>query len=336
MGKFFSLSKKPSSFGRTLELIENSFAYKKPFSFQVDFAPLMDQSNHQNCFISVDENDSVLAHIGVKEKTIKLKDKKFTICLLGGIAVDEKRRGEGIFQELLNEVLSEKRSDTTFFLLWSNLEKLYNKFGFHLCGTQLEVSANRVPSTFIKTTYSQLLDEEKEQIQDLFTHSFAKIYLTLERSVDDWKQIEKISSADLFVRKDSGRIQSYYFQNKGQDLSDVIYEYGTKEPLDQFLREISSFGKLWVGKNFIETDNLQYQFFMCPGDLHLFKDFIASYTNDLFRVRNINFMKQEVFFDFNDETLSLDLPEFLQGVFGPGVFEEIETQALFISGLDSI
>ncbi len=336
MGNIFLLSQKPSFFDRTLELIEKSFAYKKPFSFQVDFAPLMDRSNHQNCFISVDENDSVLAHLGVKERTIQLKDKNFTVCLLGGIAVDENRRGEGIFQELLNEVLSEKRSDTTFFLLWSNLEKLYNKFGFHLCGTQLELSEKRASSSMMKTTYAALNEEEKEQIQELFQSSFATMYLTLERTKEDWRNIEKISSADLFVRKENEKIISYYFQNKGQDLTEVIYEYGTKEPLEIFLKEISSYGSLWLGKNILQSENLQYQFFMCPGDLRLFKDFIAAYTDDLFLVRNINFMKQEVFFDFKEETLSLDLAEFLRGVFGPGIFEEIETKSLFISGLDSI
>ncbi len=76
---------------------------------------------------------------------------------------------------------------------------------------------------------------------------------------------------------------------------------------------------------------------LCPGDMKLFGDFVASYTNGLFTLRNINVMKQEVFFDFNQETLVLPMDEFLIGLFGPGAFEELgEIRPLFFSGLDSI
>lgn len=336
MGNIFPLKEKPSCLEATLKLIETSFEYKKPHRFDVDFAPLIDKSNHHNCFISIDENENVLAHIGVKERSITLNGKKFSVCLLGGIAVDEKRRGEGIFSELLQDVLAEKRSDTTFFLLWSNLEKLYNKFGFHLCGTQIELNSKEELSPYIKTTYSSLVEEEKKQIRDLYKDSFAKQYLTLERSEEDWSLIEKVTSAELYLQKNNGRIHSYYFKNKGQDLPGIIYEYGTKNDFRKFMEEISNYGKVWTGMDFIPSENIQYQFFMCPGDLKLFTEFIAAMTDNKFMIRNINIMKQEVFFDFNEETLSLETPEFLRGVFGPGVFEEIELKPFFISGIDSI
>ena len=336
MGNIFPLSQKPSCYEKTLKLIETSFEYKKPFSFETDFAPLIDKSNHQNCFIYVDENEDVIAHIGVKEREITLQGKTFSVSLLGGIAVDEKRRGEGIFQTLLQDVLAEKRSDTTFFLLWSNLEKLYNKFGFHLAGTQLELSSKKTESPFIRTTYSALHDDEKKQIKDLYETSFSKSYFTLKRSENDWELISKITTADLFLQKHNGRIESYYFQNKGQDLPGIIYEYGTKKDIAQYLKEISAYGTVWMGSNFVETENMQFQFFMCPGDLRLFSEFVLKFTDGKFAIRNINLMKQEVFFDFNGETLSLELPDFLRGVFGPGVFEEIELKPFFISGLDSI
>lgn len=337
MGKIFPLKEKPSCFEATLKLIEDSFKYKKEFSFATDFAPLIDKTNHHNCFIYLDENENVLAHIGAKDVKITLNGKDHVITLLGGIAVDEKNRGQGIFQELFQDVLAEKRSDTSLFLLWSDMEKLYNKFGFHLCGTQIEVSKKtRTDSPFIKSTYKELNDDEKKQIRDLYDSSFGEMYLSTKRDAESWKLIEKITSADLYIQKERGLIQSYYFQNKGQDLPDIIYEYGTKRPHVEFLEEISCYGKLWLGHPFLESENIQYQFFMSPGDTRLFSDFIYAYTNEVFSLRNINLMKQEAYFDFNEETLSLELPEFLRGVFGPGPFEELESKPFFISGLDSI
>lgn len=337
MGKIFPLKEKPSCFEATLKLIERAFQYKREFSFKTDFAPLVDESNHHNCFIYLDENENVLAHIGTKDVRILVDGNEHVLTFLGGIAVDEKSRGQGVFQELFQDVLAEKRSDCALFLLWSDLEKLYNKFGFHLCGTQIEISKNSNQSSpYVKTKYKSLNEDEKKQIQNLYDNSFRKTYVSAVRDSSAWELIEKIESADLFVQKNRGLIESYYFQNKGQDLPDVIYEYGSKRGFLEFIQEISAFGKLWLGSSFIESANIQYQFFMSPGDTRLFSAFINDYTKGAFKLRNINLMKQEVFFDFKEETLMLELPEFLRGVFGPGPFEELETIPFFISGLDSI
>ncbi len=336
MGNIFPLSEKPSSYEATIRLIEKSFQYKKPNSFEIDFAPLIDKSNHHNCFILLDENENVLAHIGVKERFLSVNNKKYPITLIGGIAVDEDRRGEGIFQTIFMDVLAEKRSDTTLFLLWSDLEKLYNKFGFFLCGTQFEYSKVTSDSPYIKTTYSALNDDEKKQVRTLYLNSFSKTFLTLTRDEKDWMDLEKVTSADLFLQKHNGKIESYYFQNKGQDLPGIIYEYGSKKEITDYIQEIGQYGKVWMAKDLVPTESLQYQFFMSPGDLRLFSEFILNLTNQQFAIRNINIMKQEVYFDYGEETLSLETSDFLRGVFGPGAFEEIEIPTLFLSGLDSI
>jgi hypothetical protein len=75
---------------------------------------------------------------------------------------------------------------------------------------------------------------------------------------------------------------------------------------------------------------------MAPGDLRLFSRFILNYTNFKISIRNINVIKQEVFFDFNEELYSLEIEEFLRGIFGPGIFEELELSCFFISGLESV
>ena len=251
MGKNFpqimTLKDKPSCFEKTVQLIEKSFHYQPPNHFQTDFAPLIDESNHNNCFILIDENENVLAHIGAKEKFVELNGNKHSICLLGGIAVDEKNRGEGHFQSLMQEVLAEKRSDTATFLLWSDLEQLYRKFGFYLCGNQFEVDQAESIAGFSVTKYHSLTAAEKKNIQELYQSSFAQTYLSLERSDNDWNMIQKINSADLFIKKQADKITDYFFMNKGQDLPGVIYEYGSTRQLDHLIREAHHYGKVWMG-----------------------------------------------------------------------------------------
>lgn len=342
MGKNFpqvkSLKEKPSYLEKTLQLIENSFNYQSPYSFEIDFAALIDQSNHHNCFVFIDENENILAHVGVKDRVIKINDTLFTISMLGGIAVDEKHRGQGHFQTLIQDVMAEKRSDTALFLLWSDQEKLYNKFGFHLCGGQYELSEIKSDiKEFKKTTYSQLSSDHQQQIQNLYQSSFEKTYLTSNRNIEDWKLIEKITSSELFIKEINGKIISYFFKGKGQDLTDIIHEYGTINEIASVLKEARAFGKVWTGAPFIEDGQEQYQFMSAIGDKKLFADFIRAYTKEIIIVREVNPIKQEVYFDFNGETIVLNSEEFLRGIFGPAPFEELgEIKPIFISGLDSI
>ena len=340
MGKNFplitTLKENPEFIEKTLGLIEKSFQYKAPFTFKEDFSPLISPKNHHNCFIITNEHGDVLAHVGARDCVISLKDKKFAVTMLGGIAVDEKFRGEGHFQNLFQDVLAEKRSDTAFFLLWSDLEKLYNKYSFHLCGHQFELSQSTNKTSFTKTKLHLLSIDEKAKIKSLYENSFRKTYVTLSRTDKEWEELESVVSADLYIRKADENLTDYFFMNKGQDLPEIIYEYGTEGDLEKMLQEISGHGKVWMGAELASTDNLQYQFFMSPGDLGLFTDFVLSFTDGKIFLRNINFMKQEAYFDFNEELMALDLPDFLRGLFGPGTFEELSLKPIFISGLDSI
>jgi predicted N-acetyltransferase YhbS len=337
MGKIFRLSEYPLCFEKALALIESALSYRGPHSFREDFAPLVDSSNHDNCFIYVNDGGEVLAHIGVKEKQLSLDGQVFTFCLLGGIVVAEAHRGKGIFQELLLDVLAEKRDQVSAFVLWSTLEKLYSRYGFYLCGTQFEYSGAGPVQGFQKTRLHELSTAERIEVTKLFDESFSNTYLTFERTSADWNLVAAVTSADLYVRRRDGKITDYYFQNKGQDLTDVIYEYGTAGEMAGFMRELAGAGKLWTATPIEATEGQQFQFMLAPGDLAKFTAFIKAYTQGKFLIRNINVMKKEVFFDFDGETLMLEMEEFLRGVFGPGLYEELgELPPFFVSGLDSI
>lgn len=317
----------------TIELIERSFQYEKPNSFAVDFAPLISESNSHNCFIMIDENENVMAHIGVCERKIL----GFPVAMLGGIAVDEKLRGQGLFQELIQDVMAEKKSDVAFFLLWSDQEDLYKKYGFYLCGTQMEIPQSKEAKKFSKSKLAALSAEQFKQIQDLYQKSFGTIYTSIDRTADDWQELKQINSADLYFQEQSGKISDYFITNKGQDLTGIIFEYGTAGDLKTLIKSISAYGNVWLGSRLLDEGEAQYQFFMAPGDSKLFAQFIGFYTNEKILIREINPMKQEVYFYFNDELLALEAEEFLRGVIGPVPFEELgELKSIFISGLDSI
>lgn len=331
-----TLKERPDLLQSTLTLIENSFKYKAPYKFSEDFAPLIQTSNHHNCFLIVNEKDQVLAHIGVKERSLE----GFNIALLGGIAVDENFRGEGHFQTLFQHVLVEKKDEVAFFVLWSDLQKLYKKFGFYLCGSQYEVAEKPGKKEYTQTKYHLLNDEDKVTLQHLFEASFRAHYLTPARKHSDWDEIAAIQSADLFIKRHDGGITSYFFMNKGQDLTGIIYEYGSTKDLETLINEARAYGKIWMGGKIVASEEEQFQFMLAPGDTKIFARFIEMMSQGTLKIRDINSIKQEVYFDFEDELLSLTVEEFLSGTLGPLYFEEWETRLsatkLFFSGLDSI
>ena len=328
--KITTLKAAPHLKNATIELIERSFEYKKPNHFEVDFAPLMNESNFHNCFIMIDENENVIAHIGVCERNIL----GVAVAMLGGIAVDESHRGQGHFKELIQDVMAEKRSDVAFFILWSDQEDLYKKYGFHLCGTQIEIQNKEQSEEFKKT---KLDITNLKQIQNLYRKSFSHFYTTIERSEDEWQELLKITSTDLYIKETAGAISDYFFMNKGQDLSGIIFEYGSHGEMKNLVKNISAYGKVWTGAHLLDEGEAQYQFLLAPGDTKLLAIFMGLYTNEKILIREINPMKQEVYFYFNDELLALKTEEFLQGVLGPAPFEELgDLKPIFLSGLDSI
>ncbi len=125
--------------------------------------------------------------------------------------------------------------------------------------------------------------------------------------------------------------------NKGQDLTGIIYEYGSHDDIVSWLEQIQSLGKLWLGKELLETQQDQYQYMMAPGDTNEFTKLISTLTEGKVVIQGLNIMKQEIYFEFNDEVLGMDVEEFLRGIFGPGSFEELsDIKPLFLSGLDSV
>jgi predicted N-acetyltransferase YhbS len=328
-----NLKNAPELLTPTLALIEKAFHYSEGQHFNQDFAPLMAASNRQNCFIFLSENNEVIAHLGVKIREIQ----NLPVAMLGGIAVAEGARGQGVFNQLMTHVLSEFKEEVAFFLLWSDQTKLYTKYGFHLCGRQIELNPMGAQNTSFEATKYHLLSKKHQlQIQQLYTSSFSMQYKTFERKEENWKEIEEIRSTDLYIRKENDEITDYFFKNKGQDLNGIIFEYGSKKDIKKFIPEIRSFGTIWFGQEDFEGTD-QFQFMLAPGSSKIFGGFIQNFTSNQILVRQINQIKNEIYFEFNHELLSLDIKEFLEGIFGPNSFQELnELPNLFISGLDSI
>lgn len=330
-----TLKEKPQLFTPTIKLIESNFGYEPHFHYEKDFAPLMHENNFEHCHLSLSENDDVIGHVGVLLRKVTVLESEFTFAILGGIAVNENFQGKGYFKELIQHVIQTYESQVSCFILWSDLHDMYKKFGFSLCGAQFVLSGGAPKVVDIeKTLYSKLSDTDKKQIQTLYKDGFQTHYLSLNRTSDDWKKIELIDSANLFIQREGSEIQGYFFQNKGMDLHNIIYEYGHKTEFLKWQQDISTLGEVWSGITDEEAE-VQYQFLMRPAGK--FTEFVKTYTRDMINIQRVDFSKDIITLMLIDEELELNIDDFLTGIFGPGRFDEVDyIPPLFISGLDSI
>ncbi len=328
MSNITNLADSPQYQKETLKLIEKSFQYSSPFKFDVDFAPLYNERNFKNCHILL-ENDEVIGHIGCLQKDIELLS-KHKVNMFGGIVIKDEYRGQGKFNLLFSHVLS-LYSEACLSFLWSEKLALYERFHFYPCVNLIHYLKSEKPfgSNWHETKLASLTSEDLRQLKELYS---ASDEIRISRSEKDWEELALITSARLFIKKQGNKIKNYFFIDKGQDLTEIIHEYGKID--DHELSEMINIGNVWTP--YISEKNFSCrELFGSVAKIesaNAFKTFLAEFAGAEF----ISQTDQEITIKIDDEEFTLKVKDFLPGLFGPGKFTEFETPDLFISGLDSI
>lgn len=320
-----NLKARPDKFHDTVKLIERSFGYQSPNRFKIDFYPLMKQENRENCHIALDKGE-VVAHTGIAKKTFKISDETFGVYFIGGVAVAPSHRGQGL-STLLLENIFRTFPQAAFYALWSEKIDLYRKYAFFPCVELFETPQNvGAASSFKREEFARLGHKDLERVKLLYKSCPE---LRPERSEEEWNDLKSVSSAQFYVKRDNGEISNYFFKNKGQDLIDVVHEYGNLKDRGEF----AAHGKLWSSLR-CENSTPLFGTLIKIGDFSLFSRFVERYTLGAIALTKLD---EAVRFSFQGSDYKLSTENFLQGLLGPGRFEELgKTPKLFIPGLDSV
>lgn len=342
-----TLSQNPEYFEEAIRLIEEGFHYSEPHHYEKDFAPLVDPLNFENCFLYIDqETNNVAAHLAVCIRTLVKGDIETKVGLIGGIVTHKKHRGKHLFKNLMDYALEKYEGQVSLFVLWSDLEGLYERFFFYRTGGIIETGKRNFdlserPRGYEKTKFSSLCEKDFESIIHLYSTFNERCFFTIKREEKDWSIIKNMSSIDLYIKKNnSGEIQKYFCVNKGHDLTSIIHEISCQGPAEylSLLKELAEF-KIWLPET--ESDKLSsieifYTAFVRPGNKILLNDFLSKISNNQLSIKEIN--NDNVTFDFQKKTYNVSCKEFLQYLFGPKPLEEFASYGLsfYIAGTDSI
>ncbi len=333
-----SLEKHPEFRQQTIQLIEKAFNYTTPYQFAIDFYPLMAPDNAANNHIVI-KDKRVIAHLGVQ---LRKFNGDHQVALLGGIAVDENYRGQGVFTKLMNKIIDQYTDHVAMFLLWSDKTSLYERFEFHLAIGQLApIKKELLPDQlkgFIKKPLNQLSSVEQQDIQELY-QAMAIHYTCLERDPMHWNNIFNIASTDAYLYYDEDQIlQYYFFANKGFDLQNIIHEVGFElSQKENLFRKISAYN-LWLPESeisYFPEGPITYMASIKIGNSQHFKNFISDWSSQKIKLKKID---NEVIFIFEDKEFVTSLNDFLQYIWGPYPFDQFADIGLpiYIPGVDSI
>lgn len=331
--EFTTLSAFPELEDQTNLLIEEEFSYLKNHSFKTDFAPLTNARNLSHRYILIDsENMKVVAHIGTRLRDFIWMGETIPVCMIGGVAVKKELQGMGIFKSLMERTIHTLESQCALFLLWTDKHELYEKWDFYLAGKQWSYRSTQVSThTFHKTLYRDLSEDKKEEIKELYLKEITTKFFSPLRDEEDWKDIESITSTDLYVYD-----EGYFFMNKGMDLIDIVHESVSRLSINEFINLLGSKGILWHPSN-QQVDDHILQDLQLVG---LWK--INRHPMALKKISHLlgkRIEVQDLDFLVKDETQSYVLKshELLEEIFGYGNFNlKKESIPIYISGLDSI
>lgn len=341
---FSNLARHPEYYDDVINLIEVEFHYQTEFHFEIDFAPLVDPLNFENCLIAIDKNSNqVVSHLGFCNREMIKNNITIPVCFVGGIVTRKEFRGKKLFRNLMNIAISQNENKVGLFFLWSDIQGLYEKFNFYLSGGIFRAGKNiitkeNIPIGFYKTTFSDLTEKEFNELKKLYVNSIEKHFFTLHRKETHWAIIRKMKSIDLFIEKDiNGKIITYLCQGKGRDLQGVIHEFAALD-LDSTIDKLSQY-QIWLPEYFGEKSSnpaYQYTAFIKIGSKKFLNDFLVNISHNQFTLRNNQ--NNDIEFTYLNNSYNVSQKDFLQYLFGPKPLFEFYNFKLspYISGADSV
>jgi len=243
MFKIIQLSKKPNLFLETVKLIEKNYEYSPTNSYKVDFYPLMNKKNWENCYLVMNKN-KLIGHVGTKPRTLDIAPQQINCVFIGGIVIDENYQNKGVFRLVFNQILDILKMNFDYAFLWSDKVEMYKKFHFKpLSFCNLTISQSDTCDTLLKSNYrlrsfKQLTNSERHQIRKLYKDKVESSFITPLRTKKNWEEIESTSSIKLYVKYKESNISSYCLLGKGQDYQNIIHEFAGNDTEKESLRKL--------------------------------------------------------------------------------------------------
>lgn len=343
---FSTLAENPQLFEEVIALVEKEFHYTHEYSYLDDFYLLMNPLNFENCLIAIDTNtNTVAAHVAFCKRELIKGTHTLPIVMIGGIATNAQYKKQGLFRELMNQVIAKNKNSTALYMLWSEITGLYEKFNFYLSGGLIQTGNSffdetKKPVGFYKHTFKDLSNSDFNQILKLHQISVEQKVFAPKRTKNEWALIKDLKSVDLYLKKDEdNQIVQYFMINKGRDLNNIVHEFGALENYYKDLVRLLKPYKTWMcetHKPLLNNYETFFNAYIKIGNIQKLNQFLENVSGQELKIDSM--VDDVIHFSYRNQPLNLTQHEFLVGLFGPNIIEEFSHYQLspYIPGIDSV
>ena len=184
--------------------------------------------SHSYCIFNHDE---IVAHANLWPRTIVNKDLQLIakVGLIGNVATAPSHQGTGLMTRLFQHLESEAiRQDLEALVLWSDLEKFYQKLGFQKSVSEWHFHIGKRPYFEFRGRHKILPASEMTRKDLALCQSLReKTPASIARSLEEFSQLCAIPDTHFILSLDEkSKITGYGIFGKGYDMNGVLHEWG--------------------------------------------------------------------------------------------------------------
>ncbi len=252
--------------GRRNSLLQHALRDEKlPFSI-ADECPIILNEKYLDTSFCYHNSEEVVSHLSLwKRKIICRKtNTTFKVGLIGNVATNSNWRQKGYSKKLLLKTTAKaKDQGLDALILWSDLNKFYQKLGFLAQGKEFRYYLPK-NSTFLEPMSLETASLDVLSNTDLEQMLKLRPNLELEqnRSIDEFRALLTTPWTQVYtLRNLNSKIIAFAIIGKGYDLMGVVHEWGLQPNIEpeiffQSLAGLINFNEIIIlsphpiGKNF--------------------------------------------------------------------------------------
>lgn len=217
-------SPEPREFSRFIDFIQTHLGEAPEWSIAQEYPLVLNPQNTQN-MRWITSGDQVLSAAAFKNLLVKTPIGFFRVGAIGSVVTHPEYRNQGCSHRVIQSCLElAEQQICDLVLLWSDLHDFYQKQGFVLSGSELNLEIDQPLRV-------NTLQYHCEGPTRMSSETVARLYSAhrsgVIRTLKDIEEHLKIPNARIYVAKNQeGLVQAYAIEGKGRDLIDHVHEWG--------------------------------------------------------------------------------------------------------------
>jgi GNAT superfamily N-acetyltransferase len=205
---------------------------RAPFAIAAEYPVVLGEDGARYSYC-LEDGSALVAHANLWPRILKDVESGITlkVGLVGNVATDPGRRGEGLMRQLMAELAAAaKDAGLAALLLWSDLLEFYQKLGFQSYGAEdrYVFDVTSLPSS---PGWRAVPEPTPARLGALLATRLA-VPATLARSPEEFALLRTVPAVEMAVLGTGVETRGYALMGKGMDMLNVVHEWGAPRASD--------------------------------------------------------------------------------------------------------